>query len=394
MITCIRRPGRTANQITTLNAVNVLSPPVAANPPAYADPADTTRSLNDRARAYLHTNCANCHRPQGGTPVNIDLRHGTALVADRRLRRGAVRRRPRHRECTHHRARRRRAFGIARAHVDPQLLVGRRVQGTLDRPAERREHRGPGQRRLGAAELARCCVKHFRIGNQLVETRLFMRHPDGVWAGYTYQWNQAQTEATRVTRWRHGQCRRPDLDLPERSAVHAVPHGSSGRQPGTRNGPAERRSHLSADRAHGEPDHDAQRGQRAVAAGRRESAGLCRSFRHRPEPDGARAQPTCTRTARTATGLRAGRPASTSTCATTRRLRRPAPVTSRRRAGDLGIANARIIAPGDDARSVLLARMTRRNANMMPPIASNVVDAAGVQLIGAWIDSLTPASCQ
>ena len=26
-----------------------------------------------------------------------------------------------------------------------------------------------------------------------------MRHPDGIWAGYTYEWNDAQTEATRVT---------------------------------------------------------------------------------------------------------------------------------------------------------------------------------------------------
>ncbi|MGQ0383784.1 MAG: hypothetical protein ACT4UP_03730, partial [Gammaproteobacteria bacterium] len=72
--------GRTANQITTLNAINVLSPPVAANPPAYADPADTTQSLGNRARAYLHTNCANCHRPGGNTPVAIDLRHSTALA--------------------------------------------------------------------------------------------------------------------------------------------------------------------------------------------------------------------------------------------------------------------------------------------------------------------------
>jgi hypothetical protein len=30
----------------------------------------------------------------------------------------------------------------------------------------------------------------------------------------------------------------------------------------------------------------------------------------------------------------------------------------------------------------------------MPPLASNIVDAAGVQLISAWIDSLTAASCQ
>jgi hypothetical protein len=65
-----------------------------------------------------------------------------------------------------------------------------------------------------------------------------------------------------------------------------------------------------------------------------------------------------------------------------------------RAAGDLGIADARIIAPGDAARSVLLARINRRDADAMPPIASSVIDTAGVQLIGAWIDSLTPASCQ
>ncbi|MBH0205578.1 MAG: hypothetical protein HP498_07130, partial [Nitrospira sp.] len=68
--------GRTANQMATLNAVNILSAP---NLPAYADPTDTSRSLTDRARSYLHTNCANCHRPQGGTPVALDLRHSTAL---------------------------------------------------------------------------------------------------------------------------------------------------------------------------------------------------------------------------------------------------------------------------------------------------------------------------
>src|SRR5690606_21451557 len=31
---------------------------------------------------------------------------------------------------------------------------------------------------------------------QMLETRLFMRHEDGGWAGYTYVWNQAGTEAT------------------------------------------------------------------------------------------------------------------------------------------------------------------------------------------------------
>ena len=57
--------------------------------------------------------------------------------------------------------------------------------------------------------------------------------------------------------------------------------------------------------------------------------------------------------------------------------------------GDLGIANARLIAPGDAARSVLVARMNRRDVNAMPPVGSNVIDASGVALLTAWIDSLS-----
>ncbi len=57
--------------------------------------------------------------------------------------------------------------------------------------------------------------------------------------------------------------------------------------------------------------------------------------------------------------------------------------------GDLGIGNARIIAPGDANRSVLLERMQRRDANGMPPIASNLVDSAGVTLMQNWINSLS-----
>ena len=61
--------------------------------------------------------------------------------------------------------------------------------------------------------------------------------------------------------------------------------------------------------------------------------------------------------------------------------------------GDLGIgAAARIIAPGSPANSVLTARMNLRGANQMPPLASLIVDAAGVPLVQNWIASLT--TCQ
>jgi uncharacterized repeat protein (TIGR03806 family) len=38
-------------------------------------------------------------------------------------------------------------------------------------------------------------VKSFLYADKFIETRLFMRHTDGGWAGYTYEWNDAQTEA-------------------------------------------------------------------------------------------------------------------------------------------------------------------------------------------------------
>ncbi|HKU16057.1 MAG TPA: PQQ-dependent sugar dehydrogenase [Steroidobacteraceae bacterium] len=74
--------GRSAHQLVTLNSINVLSPPIA-NPvdqAPYADPTGTAGTLTERARAYLHTNCSQCHRPGGPTPSDMDLRYSTALA--------------------------------------------------------------------------------------------------------------------------------------------------------------------------------------------------------------------------------------------------------------------------------------------------------------------------
>jgi uncharacterized repeat protein (TIGR03806 family) len=39
-------------------------------------------------------------------------------------------------------------------------------------------------------------MKTFSVNGKRVETRLFMRHKDGGWAGYTYEWNDQGTDAT------------------------------------------------------------------------------------------------------------------------------------------------------------------------------------------------------
>jgi uncharacterized repeat protein (TIGR03806 family) len=55
---------------------------------------------------------------------------------------------------------------------------------------------------------------------------------------------------------------------------------------------------------------------------------------------------------------------------------------------DLGLHDARLIAPRDPERSVLYARITRRGHKQMPPVSTNVVDEQGANLIKEWIMSL------
>lgn len=74
--------GRTANQLTTLTAIGLFaagSPTNDVSP--LPDPSDPGAALGDRARAYLHSNCANCHRPNGTREPNVtmDLRFTIAL---------------------------------------------------------------------------------------------------------------------------------------------------------------------------------------------------------------------------------------------------------------------------------------------------------------------------
>ncbi len=235
-------------------------------------------------------------------------------------------------------------------------------------------------------------VKHFRVGSQLVETRLFMRHPDGVWAGYTYNWNAGQTEATRVTggatrnvggqTWifpSEAQCMQCHtqaagfslgLETAQLNGSITYPHtGRTANQLTTLN-----EINVLSPPVAANPPAYANPGDTLQSLTARARAYLHTNCSNCHRPGGP-----------TGVGLdlRHGTAlAQTNACDVL-------PT-----AGDLDIANARIIAPGDDARSVLLARMARRGADQMPPIASNVRDTAGEMLIGAWIDSLTAASCQ
>jgi len=56
--------------------------------------------------------------------------------------------------------------------------------------------------------------------------------------------------------------------------------------------------------------------------------------------------------------------------------------------GDLGIEEARLLAPGAPERSLILTRMRQRGVDQMPPVGSHFSDVEGVALITLWISQL------
>jgi glucose/arabinose dehydrogenase len=57
-----------------------------------------------------------------------------------------------------------------------------------------------------------------------------------------------------------------------------------------------------------------------------------------------------------------------------------------------GVQDARLVAPGSPERSVLLRRLTHRDAGHMPPLATSVVDRKAVEMLREWIARLQGGS--
>ena len=236
-------------------------------------------------------------------------------------------------------------------------------------------------------------MQHFRLSGALVETRLFMRHPDGEWAGYTYEWNAQRTDATLVEGGKTVMIGSQSWILPSGSdclTCHTAAAGFS----------------LSLEAA--------QLNRNFTYASTGRTANQLRTLDAitmftTPLGDPA-LQPSMPDPFDPSAPLaQRARAYLHTNCAQCHRTGGPTPSSLDLRyatllsgtnacsvspqSGDLGLgAAARIIAPGSAANSVLVARMNRRDSNGMPPLASSLVDTAGVALVQQWIDSLT--TCQ
>lgn len=57
-------------------------------------------------------------------------------------------------------------------------------------------------------------------------------------------------------------------------------------------------------------------------------------------------------------------------------------------AQSLDVWGARVVAPGDSERSMLLSRLSRLDSFKMPPLGRNATDTQAVEVVRAWIDGL------
>jgi len=233
-------------------------------------------------------------------------------------------------------------------------------------------------------------VKNFRLNDELVETRHLMRHPDGVWAGYTYEWNAPQTEATRVRGGKTVTIGGQDWIYPSEGQCLECHTSAAGF-------------------ALGPEDGQLNKPFTYPSTGR--TANQLETLDHvlvfsSPLPGSVDTLPDIPDPADSSANLDDRARAYLHTnCAQCHQPGAPAPTTMDLRyttaladtnacdatplLGNIGVPNARLIAPGDAGRSLVVERASRRDVHGMPPIGSSEIDAAGVALLATWIDSLT-----
>ena len=226
-------------------------------------------------------------------------------------------------------------------------------------------------------------VKSFQLDGQLIETRLFVRHDDGSWAGYSYRWNEEQTEAFLLDGQELREVGDQTWIYPSRAQCVACHTRAAGRSLGLEMlqlggtwtytsgvvaNQLDTLAHIGVVDVSGAPDVEVMPAPFDPSEGSLEERSL--AYLHTNcapcHQDGG--------PARGNVNLYYG-VADLGVCNTVPEH------------GSLGIEGARIIDGARPESSVLYERVTRRDEQGMPPIGSTVVDTEGAALLAEFISS-------
>ncbi len=229
-------------------------------------------------------------------------------------------------------------------------------------------------------------VKHFSLGGKRIETRLLMRHTDGQWAGYSYEWRDDESDADLLPAGKSKVVGSQTWQYPSRSQCLACHTNVSGRALGPEI------AQLNRDLVW--PRNVIANQLETYASIGLLSAPLSMPVAQLPklaEPLGtgpleARARSylhsNCSGCHRMNAGQGPQDFRSTLTLAQMN-VCNTMPLN-----GDTGVAGARILVPGDPSRSLISLRAKAMNAFRMPPLGSSVVHQQGAALLDQWIQSV------
>jgi uncharacterized repeat protein (TIGR03806 family) len=229
-------------------------------------------------------------------------------------------------------------------------------------------------------------AKEFKLGGKRIETRLFMRHTDGSWAGYTYEWNDAETDATLLADGKTKDVAGQTWTYPSRSQCISCHNSATGGTIGLET--------AQLNGAHTYPD-----GVTMNQLAKLESLGAFAAPLPAERP--ALVSPTST----TASTEEKARSYLHANCAFCHRPQGPGRGAADFRfsrtfkgtricntvpeAGDFGIEGAKLFAPGDPDTSIISLRIHATGEIRMPPIGTSIEDTTGTTLVDDWIRSVT-----
>lgn len=230
-------------------------------------------------------------------------------------------------------------------------------------------------------------VKSFELGGKFVETRLFMRHDDGTWAGYSYEWNDAQTDATLLQAGKVKSVGTQNWIYPSRGECLTCHTAAAGQSLGLELAQLNhefvyqstfRKSNqlktlekigLFEAAVPALPSYLVKPSGQVGTAEQKARSYLhsnC-SFCHRPQGGGQGNM-----------NLVFSETLSNSK------------VCEANKQGDIGLATgAKVVSPGKPAESVMAVRLKANDIRRMPPLASGIVDTAGAKIVDDWISGMT-----
>ncbi|MEW5852031.1 MAG: PQQ-dependent sugar dehydrogenase [Myxococcota bacterium] len=230
-------------------------------------------------------------------------------------------------------------------------------------------------------------MKTFEVDGEFVEVRLLVRHDDGEWAGYSYEWDSTLNDGVLLSGSKFKQVGSTNWTYPSRADCLFCHNSAAGRSLGpelaqlntrTYYPSTNRFSNTLATLEHvgmltqplpGAPEtlpRFHQPNDTSVSVRERARAYLhvnC-GYCHRPSGPGQGVVNFQYSVPDESVGVCNAEPSE----------------------GNLGTDGGRLMIPGDPEHSIMYLRLSRRDAYAMPPIGTRIVDEEGAALISQWIE--------